>query len=78
MINLTQYGFTILSTTDTYTEYIGHGFRVTIFDYTYTLGNKDVFLRQSLLISTKEFSDASIPFEDLEKWLKKNKIKKLS
>lgn len=77
-MNLIEYGFTISSQTDTYIEYIGHEFRVTIFDYTYTLGNKEEFRRQSLLISTKDFSDASIPFEDLEKWLKKNKIKKLS
>ena len=78
MIDLTEYGFTEINKTLTFSEYYGHGFRITIFDYIATLSdeNKTEIHRQSIVIRTKAIADGTVKFKDLEKWLKQNSIVK--
>ena len=75
MVNLIEYGFVEARKTPNWTEYIGHGFRVTVYNYLYKTFNAVEVNRQTFVVDTQQTSSAPKPLSELEQWLKENKIK---
>lgn len=76
MIHLIEYGFTEGKKTQNYTEYIGHGFRVIIFDYSYKTFQGAEIHTQTFIVNTQKMSSRVYSLSELEQWLKDKKINK--
>ena len=74
MTDLLKYGFTETRKTDSWTEYEGHGFRITIFDYLYkTFAGSEINIR-TFTVNTQKTSSMAFPLDTLEEWLKSKNI----
>lgn len=76
MINLEEYGFVKTSETDRWTDYEGHDFTVTIYNYMVTTSDKSEVVHNTFVVSSKQFMSASRPISQLENWLMEKNIKK--
>lgn len=77
MINFEDYGFVKTSETDRCTDYEGYDFTVTIYNYMVMTSDKSEVVRNTFVVSSKQFMSALRPISQLEDWLKDKNIKKI-
>lgn len=75
MINLEEYGFVKTSETDRWIDYEGHGFTVTVYNYMVTTFDKVEIIRNTFVVSSRQFTSSSRPIEQLADWLAEKNIK---
>jgi|CXWL01.1.fsa_nt_gi hypothetical protein len=76
MIDLLEYGFIEAKKTSNYTEYHGHGFRVTVYDYLRKTFDESEINIRTFVVDTQQTSSAPHPLDELEQWLKNKNINK--
>lgn len=76
MINLQEYGFVKVAETDRWTDYEGHDFIITIYNYMVITFDKCEISHNTFVVSSKHFTSRSRPIGELTDWLCDKKITK--
>lgn len=76
MIDLQEYGFKKIAENDRWTDYQGHDFTVTIYNYMITTFDKCEVSHNAFVVSSKQFTSRSRPTYELADWLMEKNIQK--
>jgi hypothetical protein len=74
MADLLKYGFIETRKDANWTEYEGHGYRITIFNYMVKTSDNSEINRRTFTVNTKQTSSMAFPLDTLEEWLKNKNI----
>lgn len=78
MIDLEQYGFTKITETERWTDYQGHDFIVTIYNYLVTTFEKKEVARNVFVVNSKQFTSRARSISELGQWIEEKGIAKTS